>query len=68
MSIPITHCEIRKAIDNKNFLYLKRAMEYNMNWGAFSVFPCKGHWFKKKCEFTKKEKNIIFKNLGICIK
>ena len=65
MSIPITSCELRKALDNNDFTYLKRAMKYNINWGAFSIFECKGHWFKKKCKFTKKEQDIIFKNLCI---
>ena len=65
MSIPITSCDLRKALDKNNFTNLKKAMEFNINFGSFSIFPCRGHFFKKKCEFTEQEENIIFKKLAI---
>ena len=63
MSIPIKICDIRKALDSGNWKFIDEAMEYNRKWGAYSLLPCKGHWFKKKCIIKKEEEKEVRKHI-----
>ena len=42
MSTPISVCQVIKATngDEKMFQHLVEAMDYNLAWGMFSIFPC----------------------------
>lgn len=42
MSTPISACRVYRAAlgDEKAFARLVEDMEYNLRWGAFTVFPC----------------------------
>ena len=65
MSVPISACDLRKALDTNNWKEIDEAMHKNNQWGAFSIFPCDGHASGEKCAFTEEETNIINKHLGL---
>lgn len=64
MTIPITFCQIRKALDSGNWKRIDEAMKVNRVFGAFSLLGCKGHLFKKECVITKEEEKEVKKHLS----
>jgi hypothetical protein len=54
---------LRRALDKNDWKEIDEAMEYNRKWGAFSIFCCKGHLFRKRCVITEQEWKVVHKHI-----